>query len=43
MKVRWKSLKNKIVKNGNIISFGGILLKDKTKRIVCKNTLDLRT
>jgi len=25
------------------ICFGGVVLKDKTERIICKNTLDLRT
>lgn len=28
---------------GKLKSFGGIILKDKTKKIICKNTLDLRT
>lgn len=33
----------KININGYIISFGGIILKNKNKQILCKNTLDLRT
>ncbi len=28
---------------GELKSFGGVILKDKTQRIICKNTLDLRT
>lgn len=42
MNNRLKYPRNSIVLNGKIKSFGGVILKDKTKRIVCKNTLDLR-
>ena len=27
---------------GKIISFGGVVLKDQSENIICKNTLDLR-
>lgn len=27
---------------GFVISFGGVVVKDETGRVVCKNTLDLR-
>ena len=28
---------------GRLISFGGVILKDESEKIICKNTLDLRT
>ena len=31
------------IDTGLFISFGGVILKDITEKIICKNTLDLRT
>ena len=31
-----------MINSGEIISFGGVIVKDVTQKIICKNTLDLR-
>lgn len=31
-----------MIKCGELISIGGVIIKDVTEKIICKNTLDLR-
>ncbi len=31
-----------MIRFGELISFGGVILKDESEKIICKNTLDLR-